>query len=161
FSFETLTVTSTSPGDGPLGAMLQDIQISTRNSAGSNKTLTVTVSDDGFTSPGLPGQGVTMYSSLASSFVSPGGMGTFHSSLDGMPDGRLRLTGVDSKAEATSVTRGPGSSYTLGNALTIPLGANGTAQLTGTTTVSPAGAGLVLAATGLPFLGLGYWRCRR
>src|SRR5690242_11352722 len=72
-----ITITTTSPGTGPNGPMVQDITITTNNIGAVTDTLTASVSSDGFTNPSVVGTSVGLFSSLASSFVSSGGSATF------------------------------------------------------------------------------------
>jgi len=161
FKFDVFTVTSSSPGTGPDGAYVADTQFAVRNSASGDRTLLLSVDSDGFTAPGNAGQTLFLTNSLASSFLT-GGNAAFKSALDGQWTSEVGLTGPgDSPAISTRSVVRSGASYTVSNVLTLTLGSNGKANIDATTTVTPAPAGLVLAATGLPFLGLGFWRARR
>jgi hypothetical protein len=162
FLFDSLTIVTSSPGTGPRGAMLNDIEFALRNYASGSKTLNITVSSDGFTAPGSPGSGMFLTSTLASSYISPGGQVTFQSSLDSTSTSTLLVTPnmiplQNGQLTTTTVAIRGGASYTLGNTMSITLDPSGAAQAVGTTTTSvvPAPPGVVLALTGLPVLALG------
>jgi hypothetical protein len=162
FSAVSVTVDSSSPGTGPLGSQLQDIQIDTTAATGFSgvDTLTLSVSSTGFTNPS-PGSG-TLTSSLASSeMTGAGSTATFSSSLSDGASGSttpISLTGpalnqsIGNSAAATIT-----SSFTLSNLLLVSLAAGQTAQVTGTSIVSavpePATIMTALIGVGLPLVG--------
>jgi len=172
-----ITATTNSPG-GPINGLgvadrLQDVTITTKNDSATpgSDTLTFGVFSDGFTDPGAPGQKLLLTNALASSSIDVGGSGTFTSWANApfYQADPVTLTdtdianGIGLKKSALTFTLDQGPyPYTLSNQLGITLDSGSSGQFTGTTTLtSPAPAGIVLALTGLPVLGLGWLRLRK
>lgn len=156
-----ITIHTTSPGTGPGGPMVQDVTITTNNIGSTSDTLTASVNSDGFTSPNQVGTMVGLMSALASSNVSSGGSATFVSALNGQPTSpTLFLNKIDAVTAQTAVTI-TSVPYTLTNTLAISLGAGGTAQFTGTTTVTPEPGTLAMASSSLAIFGLVRLRRRK
>jgi len=130
------------------------------------RTITVTVSDDGFTAPGIGPAG--MESRLSSTDLPNTAQVTFQSFVNGTGGTLLTLNNVSAAGVRASDQVNIGTSpYTLSSVTTYTVQGQGlttalTLQSTGITAVAvPAPAGLVLALTGLPFAGLGCWLRRR
>jgi len=122
--------------------------------------LVITLADTGFTAPtpGLAG----MESQLSTTQAPQGTNVTFQSFVNATPGTLLNLNGVGGQVVDELVTVPGGPSYALSNVTTITLTQSGTVQTTGITLVAvPAPAGVVLALTAGPFLGMGYWLRRR
>jgi hypothetical protein len=167
FQFQSFQVQTTSPGTAGAGSFVSDTQMATLNSATGERTLVLSVTSPGFTAPGGPGSSLLLVNDLASSQFKGGSASdanaSFVSALDGQSTPSVTLTSTGELVSTANVTWPSGdSSYTVTNTLTLTLGGGGSATLNATTTVAtPAPAGVTLAVTGLPFLGLASWRRRR
>jgi hypothetical protein len=153
FNINISVGTSNAPGTSDLAQMtINNVSISALGFSG-NKTLTITLEDNGFTAP--TGQ-ATMESQLSSTQVPGGSNITFQSFFNNSPGTLLSLNAVGGvqASDHLSISSTP---YTLMNVTTYNVQGRGTPlaiQATGITTVHlPAPAGLVLALTGLPMLG--------
>lgn len=173
-----ITARTNSPG-GTISGLgvadrLQDVTITTTNIGSGSDTLKFQVISDGFNTPGVGGQTALLTNALASTAIDAGGSGTFTSSVTGISTfttSAASLTDTDVLSDGSGPKLSDKSSlyfvldkspYTVSNVMSITLANGGSAQFTGTTTVTaPAPAGLVLALAGLPVLGLGYLRRRR
>jgi len=178
---------SNSPGSG--FGEVEQVQLSFNNAgaAAQGVNLVVRVSDNGFTVP--PGGGTLSSSWSGTAGPNNSGSGMFQSAADfsntlfgGLPGvatvGPAFATSTQSVVIPTiasgtetlpgsTVTKGAAGTppYALSNQFTLPslvIGGGSAVQLTGVTDLSavPAPAGLVLALTGLPFVGLCYVRRR-
>jgi len=165
------TANSTSPGT-PSQSFLSSGTISvTALSHDLGTTLHFTVISNGFTN-GFPGATAFYTSSIAATLLN--GSGTGFSTINGTQfSSTLGITGVGSNSESGGVVL-PSNPYSLGTDMTLVLGdtASGNQAATATFTTqlgdnnghllfTPAPAGLILAATGVPFLGLLRRRMRR
>ncbi len=159
-TFGTFTITAeigtsnSTAGVEPAALTINQLSIASP----SGGTLTITLSDDGFTAP-QAGQQVAMRSQLSSTSLTSGGSVSFQSYLEGVGGTVLTLgTANPNGIEATDIRMLGATPYTLSNVTTVTLAPSGVLQSTGTTTVmNPAPAGLVLALTGVPLLGIGAW----
>jgi len=162
FNIQISVGTSNAPGTPSLAQLtINNTSISSLGFAG-DKTVTVTLSDTGFTSPtGL----TTMESQLSTTQLPANSNVTFQSFLNGNPGTLLNLNTVGGTriGNAVNITSTP---FTLANTTTYTVHGQGvgttlTVQTTGLTAVAvPAPAGLVLALTGLPVAGFGWLRRR-
>jgi len=144
-----------SAGSTPSVAQLLTTTSSTRNSAFSAKTLTVTVTQT-FSAP--IGDPLLLNSSLSSTALARGGTLMFQSFLNATPTTVLTLTGPitppatgGAGSPPVSVS-GITSSYTLRNVTTVTLNGNSSANSTGTSTVTaaaPEPSSLAMAGIGL------------
>jgi len=160
------------------GALVSQNTFTITTTSAATAPLVVTVQDDTFNSgPYAPGTAATVRNSLSTTAISPFGTVTANGfmiggstlttpdiSLNGGTDGNLG----DKVANSISGPVAPlGLTFTLGNVSTVDFSGNGgigAANFTVTTLAPvPAPAGLVLALTGLPMLGIGGWirRCRQ
>ncbi len=155
---------TTTSGDPTAVPTLTINQVSVENkNTSSRKTLTITVQDDEFGNSGT-GLGATLNSQLSTtSLTKAGDSVAFQSFLNGVGGNQISLGTAPSGTEdvKNGLSLGSGSTFTLADVTTLNISAGGTIQSTGTTTVTPAPAGLVLALSGLPFLGFGAWLRRR
>jgi hypothetical protein len=126
----------------------------------SSSTLTLTLTDTSFVVP-PPGPAL-MQSQLSTTQIPQGTTVTYQSFVHGSPGTLLSLNSVDGDVVFDLMTV-PSTPYTLSSISTFALGAAGTVQTTGITQLSavPAPAGLVIALTGMPVLGVGTWLRRR
>jgi hypothetical protein len=152
---------------------IQSLQVIDNSNTGP-KTLTISLTDTGFTFPGSPGQTLLMTSSIGGTFTQPvaGDKLTFQSSAT--PGGGGPIIAVSTPVQSyTAPSNFPGAvavtvpdqtalfpatgGYSLSNQLTLSLSSNGeTANLSGSTTVAVAavpeptcGAITAVAAVGL------------
>jgi hypothetical protein len=150
----------------PAQLTINNLSISSGFAAGTTHTLTITLQDTGFTAPAV-GQQAAMTSQLSTTAIPTGTGVTFQSFLNGTGGTLLNLTTAPNGVSASDVVQIPSDPYTLANVTKYTVQGQGlgnmlTIQTTGITTVAtPAPPGAVLALTGLPFLGLGYWLRRR
>ena len=162
------TSTANPNGIGPAQLTINNTSISSGGFSGT-RTITITLEDTGFTSPGV-GNG-NMLSQLSTTQVPTGTSVTFQSILDNPGTGNdysgtllsLNTVGGSSANDFVEIGSSP---YTLRNVTTYTMVGQGsgnmiTVQSTGATVVTPAPAGLILALSGLPVLGLGCWLRRR
>jgi len=126
----------------------------------SGGSLTVTLTDTGFTAPGTGN--AFLDTQLSTTQLPLGSTVTSHSEVNGTAGGDVALNTVSGGLREDIVAIGT-TPYTLSNVTTFNLAGAGTLQFTGITTATavPAPAGVVLALTGLPVLGLGWLRRRR
>jgi len=162
FSIQASIGSSNAPGTAKLAQLtINNLSISALGFSG-DKTLTITLQDDSFTSP-TGHQG--MESQLSVSLLPVSSTVTFQSFLNGNGGTLLSLSGVGGKTADDSVNISS-TPYTLENITTYTIHGAGsgnalTIQTTGITAVMPAPPGLLLALTGMPCLGLGCWLRRR
>lgn len=144
--------------DGVQPAQLTIANTSISSTGGG--TLTVTLADTGFTAPGTGS--AFLDTQLSTTQLPANSTVTSHSAVNGTAGGNVQLTTVGGglREDIANIGTNP---YTLSNVTTFVLNSNGTVQFTGITTATavPAPAGVVLALTGLPVLGLGWLRRRR
>jgi len=164
FSSLSVTVTSSSPGTGSLGSLLQNIQVDSTagtSFSGTDK-LTLQVSSNGFTSP--PAGPGTLVSSLATSLLTGTTTSTFTSTLGASTTPLLTLTGPtlsDSQQTSLGVTIA-GTPFTLQNEMDVTIAAGQSAQLTGTTIITGVPEPSTMAIAGIGALGMiGYGLRRR
>jgi len=125
----------------------------------SSSSLRLTLTDTGFTAPSSGLAGVR--NQLSSTQIPQGTTVTYQSTVAGTATPQLSLNGVGGVVGFASVNIGA-TPYTITSVTNLTLGAAGTVQMTGITQVAvPAPAGVVLALTAVPFLGLGSWLRRR
>jgi hypothetical protein len=167
---------SNSPG-GPTLAMLSQSANSVTNNTGETHTLNITATATGYTAPVSPpdimigsalGGTVTSGSLSNVTFNSYIGTGNapYEQSIAADTVGPKGATGPSGALSATThtlvtLTANP---YSLTSSLTATFSGNtNVTNLSGNTTLTntPAPAGLVLALTGMPALGLGTWFRRR
>jgi len=160
FSSVVILATSNAPGSSA-NAQISDLTVETRNSAAGTRTLTVTETDDSFTTPIGPGDPFLLTNDLAATLPS-GRTATSFSSLDGTSTALASVTGVGAGTTSISGTRGLLPTFTLSNTLTVTLAASqfGSATVT-TTAVLPEPATATAMMAGLSFLGAGAWLKRR
>jgi len=169
----TVSASDSAPGiDTDLGGAL--VSQNTFSVTGVNplSDLVITVKDDTFSSaPYGTGAVVTLMNSLSTTLISTGGKVTSSGFLIGGAEldttsislSGLTLTGSVANSNTGSVAP-LGSTFTLGNVATVHFNgtSGGEANFTVTTIAPvPAPAGVVLALTGLPLLGVGAWMRRR
>jgi hypothetical protein len=132
------------------------------NNATTSKTITLDLFGQNFSAPTGSGVGTNMSVSSSLTVLTAGESATYQSSADGsvvVPF--ISATGVGSSSASGTFVRGA-STYSLLGTTTITLAAGHSIDLQASTIASaPAPAGAVLALTGLPILGLGYWFRRR
>src|SRR5262245_21755488 len=151
-------------------AQVQDATVNIQNQAGVSQSARITITDTGFTFPGVPGNGAVLESRLGISSI--GGpnthlTGTFESFADtsnaefgksvSTPKQTMSLPlPPGEQFRQTSFTRGDQSSMSNEFLLNLPALQENGAAFTGTTRVflSPAPANLVLLASSLPVLGV-------
>jgi len=165
FDIQTSTGTSNAPGTPTLAQLtINNLSIDSDGLAvGDNRTVVITLSDTGFTSPlGA----ATVESQLSTTQLPTGTTVDFVSQLNGVDLSPLGLGTVGGTRVTDQVTIGT-NPFTLANVTTFTVLGQGlntglTIQTTGLTAVAvPAPAGLLLALTGLPALGFGYMLRRR
>jgi len=170
------------------GATLSDLLSSTtrvQNIGTGTHTLTIEVSQNNYTLPGTVGADLLMTSS-ASGTVNVVGAGgpaanteTFQSYVNNV-NTEFNITGATTSGPQTSSLNNPGSwtsapnnatavftrttaEYTVTTIQTLTIGAGGDINFSTQTNLVavPAPAAVVLALTGLPFVGAGCWLRRR
>ncbi len=131
-----------------------------------DRTLMITLEDDGFTAPEA-GQQAGMVSQL-SAIGLPTNVGvTFQSFINGSAGTLLSLDSTVSATSHADTVIIPGSPYQLTNVTTLTVHGTGTGNwlnisTAGLTSVAvPTPPGAVLALAGLPFAGFGCWLRRR
>jgi len=172
--------TSNSPGTNSDSEVASSTITVSSNAAGIHATtLTISVIADGFANAPNPVL-ATLQTSISASFLQgqPAfghtGTGNGYSTINGshIAGSDVTVGGVDATSVPGQLVSNP---YTLGNVMSIGLaadsrGINGTEANVNITTlldgggnfrITPAPAGLILAASGLPFLGLLRRRLRR
>jgi len=162
FNINITVGTSNAPGTPTLAQLtINNTSITTAGFTG-NKTLTFSLQDTGFFLP--TGTNLNLVSQLSTTQLPANTNVTYQSFLNAQAGTQLSLntvggaTGVD----AVSVTNTPFSLTSVSTFHIAGTGTSETVQFTGLTAVAvPAPAGVVLALTGLPFLGLGCWLRRR
>jgi len=168
FANAQIQITSNAPGTVQSGKVF-DTNISTRNTSGAADTLTAAVTSTGFTLPGSLGSQMLLRNVLSLSDLSqPSDVGytQFTSALNGQATPTAQVTASQFSsgtlgALTTATVVQTSSPYTLTNSLVLNLGANGTANFTGTTTAllpEPGTIAMTLAA--LPVMGFSFWRRR-
>lgn len=168
---------STSPGS-PVNALTQEANVLITNKNGATRTLHIDISAQDFTSPNSPPP-VDVEDTVSGSLVSGSVSGTFVGSADagntlfgaGFSPATLALTfsasGSSKSFAADGAAHGflpSGSPYSLTSMATYTVSGASSLTLTGgniQTSPTPAPAGLILALSGLPVLGLGWVRRRR
>jgi len=155
------TGTSNSPGTPNLAQLTINSTSISSNGFTGDKTLTITLQDDGFTQP----QSGAVTSQISATQLPGGSKVEFQSFLNGNAGTKLTLNGIGGASTQDLLTNGT-NPYTLKDVTTITfhgLGLNQglTVQTTGLTAVTPAPAGLVLALSGVPFLSLAWLRRRK
>jgi len=163
FNIQISVGTSNAPGTPEIAELtINNTSISSLGFTGT-RTVTVTLSDDGFTTP----TGVqNLISQLSTTQLPTGTNVTYQSFVDGNPGGQLSLNTVGgaSGTDSVNITSSP---YTLTSVTTYTVTGQGaghslTVQTSGlTAVVVPAPAGAVLALTGIPCMSLGCWLRRR
>jgi hypothetical protein len=132
------------------------------NNAATAKTITLDLLGQNFSAPAGSGVGTTMNLKGSLTVLTEGESATYQSSADGsvvVPF--ISATGVGSNSGTGNFVRG-GSTYSLLGTTTITLAPGHSIDLQASSIASaPAPAGAVLALSGLPILGLGYWFRRR
>jgi len=161
------------------GATLSDLQSSTlsvQNTNASTKTLTVTVTQTNYSLPA--GTPLFVESGLSGSISSGtlGMTGIFQAYADknnavqgtggftnGVQNGIQSGSTYDTGSKIGLFNRTAGSPYSLTTVSTLMMSAGGKVNLSSTVNVTPvpAPAGVVLALSSLPFLGIGTWLRRR
>jgi hypothetical protein len=128
----------------------------------AGSSLTVTVEDTGFTVPAIGPASMLSEISNTQSPLSNATI-TYQSFLNGAGGTVLTESGVAGDVKASDAVTIGTNPYTLKSVTNISLKLGGTVNTTGITEVSavPVPAGLVLALTGMPFLGIGCWLRRR
>jgi hypothetical protein len=167
----SITVTTNSPGatildqngNPVLAGRVRDVTLTTRYFGMGSGTLTFDVSSDGF-NLGPAGSGIGLESRFGGDILTGNGSNaTFTSSVNGTTTPVLTLVAPNPTTIVTSAAATiPSNPFTISNQMVLNLVQGGQANLTGTSTVAvPAPAGIVLALTGLPVLGLSRWIRRR
>jgi len=174
----TVTASDSAPGLDPVfGTALVSQNTFTVNNASATAPLVITVQDDTFNStPFSPGNPITVRNSVSSTFIGNGTVTANGFVSNGTPTqaatqtlttANLLMTGpliggTDQNSAQGSISP-LGTTFTVGNKSTVSLLAGSQANFTVTTHAvpAPAPAGLVLALTGLPVLGMGGWLRRR
>ncbi|QDU24166.1 hypothetical protein [Urbifossiella limnaea] len=162
FDFQVTTGSSNAPGTESLAQLtINNLSIATQGFVGT-KNLTITLEDTGFKSPD---EGL-LTSQLSTTMLPSGSSVTYQSYVDGQAGKLLTLNSVGgvSDSQAISAKTNPYTlksvtSYTiqgLGENTALALQSTGISAVT-----APAPAGLVLVASGVPFLGLATWFRRR
>jgi len=168
FSTVITTGVSNSPGD-PSGAYLQNQNISIRDNSNQKATLSIAMTDTGFTQPAGPN--LSLGSAFGGTFLSgaAGESATFQSYVgtDNSPFSTTVTTGVQSVSLASGSLFPAGVSaadkntnftgatpYSITQITTINLSAHGQANFGGTTTVVAPG-GAIPEPASLSLLGLG------
>ncbi len=137
---------------------------------GSGGTLTLTVSDDGFATPGAYELGLVSTATVNSStgpttFQTFGGNTLDDEGGDSTAQQMFAATGTGNSNASGVATDGfypSGSTFSITNVTTMTLGHSGSVyNFSGTSIVTtPEPATMMMAATGLSTLGLGLWRRR-
>jgi hypothetical protein len=168
FTSVGITATSNQPGSSTNGNLAQ-VDVSSATSTGTGKLIIDVQETAAFTSPGSSGQNMILTSKIADSSQSSTGNATvtFQSWANNTgtaftgTTGNLQTfdpnTGVNAAPNTVSTIFTRGSGYYLSNELTIAAGNDVTSVSGSTRVTAPAPAGLVLALTGMPLLGLGGW----
>jgi hypothetical protein len=172
----TVSARDSAPGISTLfgGALVSQNTFTVTSSSAPAANLVITVKDDTFSSaPYGSGNSVTVINSLSTTEISNGTV-TAHGFLTNSGNTAtvsttdLSLTGPTLSGSVSNSASGSvspiGSTFTLGNVSTVHFNgtAGGEANFTVTTVAPvPAPAGVVLALTGLPLLGIGAWMRRR
>jgi len=152
------------------GALVSQNTFTVTTTTPAGADLRITVQDDTFSSgPYGSGVGVTVRNSLSTTLISDGTVTAngFMIGTSTLTTSNISLTGPTlggNVANSISGSVAPlGATFTLGNVSTVHFtGGNGTANFTVTTLAPvPAPAGVVLALTSLPMLGIGGWIRRR
>jgi hypothetical protein len=136
-----------------------------KGSMTSADSITIKITDTGFTSSPL-----TLSSQIGGTMN--GSLSSVRSQAFFDSSNKLFGTGGTPSANQLFTSSGPfsgsadfgvtgGTPYSLTEIITITAGAGGGAGSGDAGIVAPAPAGLVLALTGMPFLGLGVWLRRR
>jgi len=157
----SLTASSNAPGsnDSMIGSFITDTTITVRNSTSGTQVLTVMLSDNAFTIPGLGTKSHVISSVSTTQLTGSGSAATNRSTVSGtMLAGTAMISGPSTNASNSvngnvTITSSP---YTISQTGTITLAAGQVATVTFTTTVigSPEPASMVMLATALPVLGL-------
>jgi hypothetical protein len=162
FEFQVTTGSSNAPGTESLAQLtINNLSIATKGFEGY-KNLTITLEDTGFTSP----EKGTLNSQLSNTMLPGGSSVTYQSFVDGQAGKLLKLEGVGGVSDSQSISVS-GTPYTIKSVTSYTIKGWGdntplALQSTGITAVAaPAPAGLVLAGSGVPFLGLVGWLSRR
>jgi len=175
FKISATIADSNSPGGKVATIDTSSLSILNQTGTAGNSTLVLTTGDTGFTSPSGPSVGLTStISATAAGTNSANASVLFNSYLDttnaqfGTQQGTPTILlsplspGSSLSGDTSAALTGTPSPYSLTEVAKITL-ANGDklTDLSSGTTVVPAPAGLALALTGLPLLGLGGWLRRR
>lgn len=163
----TLSFSTANSNNGTLGA---DPTITINNLAITSKaaaSLKITVTDNSFTST-APGPGTNVISQLSDTALSAGSI-TYQSVVAFQSGPTLSVALAPDSDAANYTVNLPSGGFVVQSITNINLTKAGTVQMTGLTEVntpqgaplpSPAPAGLVLALSGAPFLGLAWVRRR-
>jgi hypothetical protein len=164
----TITVSGFANSPGGLVSLLSNTTIGVVTTGpAAAVTLTITAVVDGFTN--IPAAtGVHVFTSLSASILE--GSATGHTELNGAPvvGSAVAIPGPG-QDDANSIGTIPSNPYDLGNVMVLSLDAytgttlsqRATVGLDSNLTAVPAPAGLILAATALPFVGLLRRRLRK
>jgi len=162
FNINITVGTSNAPGTPSLAQLtINNTSITTTGFTGS-KTLTFTLEDTGFTAP--TGSSLSLLSQVSTTQLPSNTNVTYQSFLNNNGGTQLSLNtvGGTSGSDPVNISSSP---FTLKSVTAFALtgtGSSETVQFTGLTAVAvPAPAGVVLALTAAPFLGLGCWLRRR
>jgi len=153
-----------SVGTSNSAAGVQPAQLTINNtsitSTGGSGTLSVTLTDTGFTAPGTGS--ALLDTQLSTTQLPLGTTVTSHSVLNGTAGGNVQLTTVGGSLREDVATIGT-NPYTLSNITTFSLAGNGTLQFTGITTVTavPEPGTMAMTFSAISLFGLGYWRRRK
>jgi MYXO-CTERM domain-containing protein len=152
-----------------------ELQIQTLNVINNNQTgtkaLTISLTDTGYTFPGVPGQPLRMTSSIGGTLTSPVAGDTITFQSTATPTGGPVLSTSTPPQTYVAPTTTPGAvgfsvpdanvlftqtgSYSLSNQLVLSLASSGeTANLSGSTTVTAVPEPTILAAAAVAGLGL-------
>jgi len=162
FNVNITTGTSNAPGTVSLAQLsINDISTTTAGFTGT-KTLTFTLQDTGFNLP--TGANLQLESQVSTTQLPTNTNVTYQSFLNGNGGTQLSLNTVGGTrtSDSVSITTTPFSLKSVTTFTMTGTGSAQTVQYTGLTAVTvPAPAGVVLALTAAPFLGVGCWLRRR
>jgi hypothetical protein len=181
----TFTILGASSDNGAAMSDLLSATVSIKNNAGTSKTINIYASQDNYTLP--TANQLRVESGLSGTVNSGDFSGTGHFQAYADKNNNLLGTGINTGTGSalTDYTNGSqtgafnGSTFDTGSAsgvfnrtgnysltskASFTVSAGGTGNFSShvnVTTATPAPAGVVLALTGLPFIGIGSWLRRR